>query len=298
MKISNLLLILVASMLIFACTSKDAKDAEDKAQIEEDTKPLQEAAKKIMPNLPPPNEYAAILHSTGAEFNPMILNDVANMPGYLVPREKAVVNLGVYFFDLGYSVAYQQRDHVDKYYDVCHNLAIELGIEKSFMELMMVRFEENIEQNDSLKAYFRDSYRKASNSMGDSEGERSYYRSLFLAGFYIEGLYNMLEVIESYPKDILPDDQRFLILMPLAKSVLAQEKNIKTLAEMLEIDYTEADNDEYYATSFRNLINTYEKLDVDDKIANNQGAELLNDEVMLQLMAEVDAIRSQIVKQL
>ena len=298
MKISNLLLILVASMLIFACTSKDAKDAEDKAQIEEDTKPLQEAAKAIMPNLPPPNEYAAILHSTGAEFNPMILNDVANMPGYLVPREKAVVNLGVYFFDLGYSVAYQQRDHVDKYYDVCHNLAIELGIEKSFMELMMVRFEENIEQNDSLKAYFRDSYRKASNSMGDSEGERSYYRSLFLAGFYIEGLYNMLEVIESYPKDILPDDQRFLILMPLAKSVLAQEKNIKTLAEMLEIDYTEADNDEYYATSFRNLINTYEKLDVDDKIANNQGAELLNDEVMLQLMAEVDAIRSQIVKQL
>ncbi len=295
MKISNLLLILLASTLIFACQSKDAKE---KAQMEEDTKPLQEAAKKIMPNLPPPNEYAAILQSTGAEFNPLILNDVENMPGYLVPREKAVANLGVYFFDLGYCVAYQQRDHVDKYYDVCHNLAIELGIEKSFMEVIMLRFQENIEQNDSLKAYFRESYRKASNSIGSTEGERSYYRTIFLAGFYIEGLYNMLEVIESYPKDILPDDQRFLILMPLAKSVLAQEKNIKSLAEMLELDYTDADNDEYYATSFRNLINTYEKLDVDDKIANNQGAELLNDEVMIELMAQVDAIRSNIVKQL
>ena len=279
MKISNLLLILVAAVMIFACQSRDSKD---KAQIEEDTKPLQEAAQKIMPNLPPPNEYAAILNSTGAEFNPLILNDVASMPGYLIPREKAVANLGVYFFDLGYSVAYQQRDYVNAYYDVCHNMAIELGIEKSFMEVMMGRFNENIEQNDSLKAYFRDSYRKASNSVGGTEDERAYYRALFLAGFYIEGLYNMLEVIESYPKDILPDDQRFLILMPLAKSVLAQEKNIKTLTEMLEIDYTAADNDEYYATAFRNLINTYERLDVDDKIANNQGAELLYDAVMLE----------------
>ena len=295
MKISNLILILVASMMIFACQSKDSKN---KAKIEEDTKPLQEDARKIMPNLPPPYEYAAILHSTGAEFNPMILNDVDNMAGYMVPREKAVANLGVYFFDLGYSVAYQERDHVNAYYNVCHNMAIELGIEKSFMEVIMLRFEENIENNDSLKAYFKNSYNKASNSVGNTEGERSYYRTLFLAGFYIEGLYNMLEVIESYPKDILPDDQRFLILMPLAKSVLAQEKNIKTLAEMLEIDYTDEDNDEYYATAFRNLINTYEKLDVDDKIANNQGAELLNDAVMIQLMAEVDDIRSHLVKTL
>jgi len=295
MKISNLLLILAISVMIFACTSRDAKE---KAQIEEDTKPLQEAAQKIMPNLPPPNEYAAILNSTGAEFNPLILNDVANMPGYLGRMEKSVANLGVYFFDLGYCVAYQERENVDKYYDVCHNLSIELGIEKNFMELIMIRFEENLEKNDSLKAYFKDAYRKASNDLGGDENERSYYRAIFLAGFYIEGLYNMLEVIESYPKDILPDDQRFVILMPLAKSVLAQEKNMKTLAEMLEIDYTDADDDEYYTTAFRDLINTYERLNVDDKIANNQGAELLNDEVMIELMAKVDMIRSKIVKQL
>lgn len=295
MKISNLLLIFAIFVTIFSCTSKDAKQ---EAQIEEDTKPLSEAAQKIMPNLPPPNEYAAILNSTGAEFNPLILNDVANVPGYLGKMEKSVANLGIYFFDLGYSVAYKERDYIDKYYDACHNLSIELGIEKRFMELIMGRFEENIEQNDSLKAYFQDAYKKASSSMGGTEEENAYYRTIFLAGFYIEGLHNMLEIIESYPKDILPDDQRFIILMPLAKSVLNQEKNIKTLAEMLEIDYTDSDDDEYYATAFRSLINTYEKLNVEDKIANNQGAELLNDEVMIELMSKVDMIRSEIVKTL
>lgn len=295
MKISNVLLILAVSSLIFACQSRDSKQ---KAEIEEDTEPLQEAAARIMPNLPPPNEYAAILQSTGAEFNPLILNDVENMNGYLGSKEKAMANLGVYFFDLGYSVAYREKEYVDKYYDVCHNLAIELGVEKGFLEVIMVRFDENIENNDSLKAYFSDAYKKASSDVGASEAERDYYRTLFLAGFYIEGLHNMLETIESYPQDIVPDDTRFVILMPLASAVLRQEEHIKTLAEMLEIDYTNADDDEYYAKAFRDLIDTYERLDVEDKIANDQGGELLTDEVMIELMSQVDMIRSQVVKQL
>ena len=78
-------------------------------------------------------------------------------------------------------------------------------------------------------------------------------------------------------------------------------KNILSLNivdEMLEINVKGDDNDEYYATSFRDLINTYEKLDVDDKIANNLGSELLNDGVMLELMSKVDMIRSEVVKRL
>ena len=296
MKVSNLLLIFVFSLFIFSCTSR--KDAKQEVQIEEDTKPLAEAAEKIMPKLPPPNEYAAILHSTGAEFNPLILNDVANMSGYLGRMEKSLANLGVYFFDLGYCVAYRESEHVDKYYDVCHNLAIEVGAEKQFMAVVMTRFKENIDQNDSLKAYFSEAYSKATNITESSEEENAYYRTIFLAGFYIEGLFNMLEKIESYPKDILPDDQRFVVLMPLAKAALSQKENLVNLAEMLEIDYTDNDDDEYYATAFRDLISTYEKLDVDEAIAQNKGQELLNDEVMIELMSKVDMIRSQIVKTL
>ena len=295
MKVRSILLLLTVFMLTFACTTKEAKQEK---QIEEDTEALSTDARKIMPNLPSPNEYAAILHSTGAEFNPLILNDPANLPGYITRREKAVANLGVYFFDLGYCVAFKDREFVNKYYDVSHNLSLQLGIEKSFMEVMMKRYKENIDANDSLKAYFKDTYSKAAEELGSSEEESTYYRSIFLAGFYIEGLFNMLEVIESYPKDILPDDQRFIILMPIVKSVLSQKDNVKKLAEMLEINVKGDDDDEYYATSFRDLINTYEKLDVDDKIANNKGSELLNDGVMLELMSKVDMIRSEVVKRL
>lgn len=295
MKIRNLFLILLVSSMIFACQSKDSKQ---RAQIEENTEPLKEDASKIMPNLPSPNEYAAILQSTGAEFNPLILNDVSNMSGYLAEPEKAMANLGIYFFDLGYSVAYGEKEYVDKYYNVCYDLSVELGVEKRFLEVIMGRYRENLDKNDSLKTYFREAYQNASEGVGANEEEKAYYRTIFLAGFYVEGLYNLLEKIEAYPRDILPEDERFIILMPLVKAVLAQEDNIKTLADRLAIDYTDEDNDEYYANAFRDLISTYERLEVGDKIANNQGAELLNDEVMIELMAKVDMIRSQVVKTL
>ena len=295
MKIRNLFLVLLVSSMIFACQSKDSKQ---RAQIEENTEPLKEDASKIMPNLPSPNEYAAILQSTGAEFNPLILNDVSNMSGYLAEPEKAMANLGIYFFDLGYSVAYGEKEYVDKYYNVCYDLSVELGVEKRFLEVIMGRYRENLDKNDSLKTYFREAYQNASEGVGANEEEKAYYRTIFLAGFYVEGLYNLLEKIEAYPRDILPEDERFIILMPLVKAVLAQEDNIKTLADRLAIDYTDEDNDEYYANAFRDLISTYERLEVGDKIANNQGAELLNDEVMIELMAKVDMIRSQVVKTL
>ncbi|GAG76246.1 unnamed protein product, partial [marine sediment metagenome] len=67
-------------------------------------------------------------------------------------------------------------------------MSLQLGIEKSFMEVMMTRYKENIDANDSLKAYFKDTYSKAAEELGSSEEERTYYRSIFLAGFYIEGL--------------------------------------------------------------------------------------------------------------
>ena len=131
--------------MIFACKSRDSKE---KAQIEEATKPLKEEALKIMPNLPSPNEYAAILQSTGADFNPLILNDVSKMSGYLGEPEKAMANMGVYFFDLGYCVAYNEREYLDKYYNVCYDMAKELGVEKRFLEVIMGRYHENIDKND------------------------------------------------------------------------------------------------------------------------------------------------------
>ena len=47
---------------------------------------------------------------------------------------------------------------------------------------------------------------------------------LVLAGSFIEGLYLAIEVIETYPKDVLDADTRNLILEPLVKVVLDQEK--------------------------------------------------------------------------
>ncbi len=51
----------------------------------------------------------------------------------------------------------------------------------------------------------------------------------------------------------------------------------------------------YYATAFEELIGVYNRLNVEDKIANNQGIELMNDAVVQELSDKVNAIRSKIV---
>ncbi|MGC4021305.1 MAG: hypothetical protein QM734_04860 [Cyclobacteriaceae bacterium] len=48
--------------------------------------------------------------------------------------------------------------------------------------------------------------------------------ALMITGSFVEGLYISTGVIKTYPKDILKDDDRILVLTPLIRVVL-QQKN-------------------------------------------------------------------------
>jgi len=95
-------------------------------------------------------------------------------------------------------------------------------------------------------------------------------------------------VIFSYPKDNLPDDARTAIPVPLFKMVLEQKQNVETIYGFLlsiadPSDPEKQPNYTYYSTAFQELIDIYGRLNVDEMIANNRGAELLNDAVVQEL---------------
>jgi hypothetical protein len=99
---------------------------------------------------------------------------------------------------------------------------------------------------------------------------------------------------------MLPTDARTQILVPVFRAVLDQKENVETVYAFLKSvsDPTQPDqnpNYPYYATAFEELIAVYNKLDVEDKIANNQGVELMNDAVVKELSEKVNAIRNKIV---
>jgi len=293
MKAVNILLIFTILAMGISCQQKTQKEEEQTSEIKDEGRA---DFRKVMPNFPSAAEFSAIIQSTGADFNPDILTDPSVADHYTSTKEKSAAMLGMYMYDLGYCVAFRKPDYTEKYYNAALSLAQFLGAEKGFLEMLMERYEENINANDSVKAYFKEAYQHAVQTFGTSEQEREYLRTIFLAGFYIEGLNNMLQVINTYPRDILDNEQAVLILMPIIKAVLRQKDNIYNLSRMLDEKVFELDNDVEYQNAFSQLNETYLKLNVDQLIEENRLQEILNNETLQALITRVDEIRDKILK--
>ncbi len=285
----NFIALAILSAMSFSC--QPAKDKED------DTLESQsfEAEKNAFYNyLQAPKEVAAQLQGTAADFNPELINSNP-FSSYVTDDGKAAANLGIYLADLNYCIAYGQRDHVSTLFNASKELGATIGIERTVLDFLMKRFEANINQNDSVKAVVGDLFESSTADLQGTDRERLV--GIAMSAYQIENLHLVLGTIETYPRDILPDDARTAILIPLFRMVLEQESNVETIYNFLKTISNPDENQNYiyYANAFEELIAVYQRLNVDEKIANNQGAELLTDEVVMELSTKVDAIRSKAV---
>jgi len=249
-------------------------------------------------NLVAPAQAAAGLEATAAEFNGSLLNDPKNFSSYSSNEIKAAANLGVYLSDLNYCIAYKQEAKIKEIFPAAHALSTVIGIEKGTLDFLMKRYQDNLAQNDSVKAVVDALYTKATRDLQGSDREKLV--GIAMAAYQIENLHLALGVIESYPKDMLPDDARIVILVPVFRKVLEQKNSVEIIYGFLKSIADPANpeknpNYPYYANAFEELIGVYKKLNVDEKIANNQGLELMNDEVVKELSEKVSAIRDKIV---
>ena len=241
---------------------------------------------------------AAEIQATGADFNESLLSDPSNYSKYISDTMKSAANLGVYLSDLNYCIIYDQTDQGRKLFSSAIELRKVLGVDKHVLEFLMTRYNENISQNDSVMNVVNELYEKSTTGLSESSKERKL--GVAMAAYQIETLHLALGVIETYPKDILPEDMRIQILVPLFKMVLGQQKSIETIHAFLRTIRDAADpnptpNFAYYDRSFDELIGVYKRLDVSDAIANNRGPELLNDTVVNELSEKVNAIRNKVV---
>jgi hypothetical protein len=249
-------------------------------------------------NLATPGEAAAALQATAAEFNPGLMNDPKLSAGYTTSEVKAAANLGVYLSDLNYSIAYKQSANTKELFTAAHDLGKYIGLEQSVLEYLMKRYNDNIAQHDSVKAVIDELFQKS--TVGFQGTEREKLVGIAMAAYQIENLHIALGIIQAFPKDLLPDDARIQILVPVFRLVLEQQQNIETIYAFLKtvgdpLNPEANPNHAYYSTAFEELIAVYKKLDVDEKIASNKGTELMNDAVVQELSEKVNAIRSKIV---
>ncbi len=288
--------ILVFLLIVFiaSCGTNKNKQSEESAKEFEASKgQVEKKVEKALHDIPPPSEIPYIIHNTGADFNPNIVNDLKKYESYMISPEKAAFNLGIYATDIGYLTSYGKTQEALNYMDVCLKLSETVGAQDAIDMKVLERFEKNMSNTDSLSAIVNEVIANSDKYLNDND--RSNIAALVVSGNYIEALYIATQIIATYPKDILPDDQRMTILAPMIR-LLADQKN--TLKDMIDLLKSVDNKDEWIIATIHSLDELYEnylKFNPNEKIKEGKGNEVLNDEALADLTRQVSKIRSNIV---
>lgn len=288
-----LLFLFIASLaLTFVSCSKSGENKDQNArEFDEANKALKHQIEEVAYNIPPPSEIPYLLQATGAEFNQNLINSREKVDQYISSNDKAALNLGVYAADIGYLTSYDKTQEAIDYLTACKTLSDDLGLIGTFDAKLLEKFEQNISNKDSLTRLLDRTMRESQNYLRDDS--RNKLSSLVVAGSFIEGLYIATGLIKSYPKNILPEDNRNLVLTPLMRVVLEQKGSVSEVVKMLEA----AEQTETVAAilaDFRKLEDTYQNLNIEEQIKNNRADLVLSDKNLEGITTIVEQIRKRV----
>lgn len=277
---------------LWSCGSSSKEDQSKSDEFKEAEESLKDGIEDVVYNIPSPHEIPYLLQSTGADFNQSLISDRKKADGYLTKTDKVALNLGVYASDIGYLSSYDKTQEAIDYLATAKTLADNMGVIGSFDTDILKNFESNISNKDSLAALLDRAIKKTDVYLKDDS--RNKLAALMVVGSFVEGLYITTGVISSYPKDLLPNDQRNVILTPLVRIILEQEKSVNELVKMLGTVQPAEEPITTLLTEFTSLQSYYKELNINEQIKNNKGSEVLNDKNLAEITRLVSKLRKSI----
>ena len=267
--------------------NKDSKEFEDAKDS------LQEQIEEVIYNIPSPTEIPYLLQATGAEYNESLVNPRSKVDQYTTRTDKAALNLGVYAADIGYLTSYEKTQESIDYLNACKTLADHLGVIGTFDIGILKRFEANISNRDSLAALLNETVDQTEKFLKDDS--RNKLAALVVSGSFVEGLHISTGLINSYPKNLLPDDARNQILTPIMQVVLNQKKSVTDLLKMLTA-VEQTDPVSGMVADLQELEKAYSALNIEEQIHKNRADLVLTDKNLEQISAVVAKMRKSIVE--
>jgi hypothetical protein len=177
--------------------------------------------------------------------------------------------------------------------DVCLKLTETVGAKDAVDFNVLERFEKNLSDPDSLAVIIDQVIDNSDKYLQNNE--RTNIAALVIGGTFIEALYISTQIIDTYPKDMLPDDLRLQVLSPLVQMLAKQKDSLKDVIVLLESVDDKEDWEQATINSLTELYENYTSFDPMGKISEGKGNEVLNDEVLSRLTIQVDSIRTNVV---
>jgi hypothetical protein len=297
MKFKHTIYFLISAQVTFglmSCGSSSSDKVNNSDEFKEAQKEsLKQQIEDVVYNIPSPTEIPYLLQATGADFNPNLVNARTKVDQYASRHDKAALNLGVYAADVGYLASYEKTQEAISHLNTCKTLAENLGVIGAFDVEILRQFESNISNKDSLSIVLDRTIKKTENFLKDDN--RNKLAALVIAGSFIEGLYISTGLVKSYPKDILPDDKRNLILTPLMQVILQQKKSVSELTKMMT-SVEQTDPIVGMIDDLKRLETAYANLNIEEQIKNNKANLVLTDKNLVEITNIVEKVRKNITE--
>lgn len=276
-----------------SCGSSSSDKDKNSDEFKEAEGSLQKQIEEVIYNIPSPTEIPYVLQATGAEYNESLVNPRSKVDQYASRTDKAAMNLGVYAADIGYLTSYEKTQEAIDYLNACKTLADNLGVIGTFDIEILKRFEANIGNKDSLAKLLNETVKQTEEFLKDDS--RNKLAALVVSGSFVEGLHISTGLINSYPKNLLPDDARNQILTPIMQVVLNQKKSVSDLLKMLTA-VEQTDPVSGMVSDLQELEKAYAALNIEEQIHKNRADLVLTDKNLEQISIVVAKMRKSIVE--
>jgi len=143
-------------------------------------------ARRIFFALPTPIEMSILVKNSGITYQPILLNDHANVLKYLTNQKRAL-NFGVYITDLTYAGLFGQSQTVLRYQQAIQQLIDDLGLRSAIDPNLMQQLEENINNREVVMRLISDTYASCTASL--NEEDRYFLTVAMIVGGWVEGMY-------------------------------------------------------------------------------------------------------------
>lgn len=272
-------------LVLIACEKKQTKE-------EEMISTTFEAERQVFfDQMLNPDATVAVIKETQVAFNPELINNPTYFSSYTSQEVKAAANLGVYLADLNYSLAYNQKESAQALFQAAHELSKVVGVEQRMLGFLLIRYNQNLEQNDSVKAIVTELFEGATSGLRGTDREK--FIGLVIAGYQIENLHLGLGLIQSNTNSA--EEPK---LNRIKELILGQQQPLTTTFQFL-MSISDPTNPEknpnlaYYSTAFRELLAVYGK--ISPVSSSGHEDEVLNPVMRNELTEKVSAIRTKII---
>ena len=282
----NSLYIVLVTVIITSCSSNSdngtegssTKDSISTASQNEDT-----VNQGVLMSLPTPMQIGETYQKAGLKFIPNVTNDVSNYSKYVSTFSKTL-NLGIYIADLAYCILNDQTQAALKYLKTAKQLSLGIGLASVYeASATLSRFEQNMNNPDSLDALMRDLENESSLFM--NEGDTKTQSIIIFAGVWLESIY--------VASNIVQNDKNKGIISLIGKQKNTLDKLVSLLAGVnkTDIDIVSLTND------FKGLKEHFETIEgITKQNSQSKSFEVsISDEEITTLYAKIAALRTKIV---